>query len=313
MNPPLIAVTTHRRQAWRDLFAQQADWPTALIFDDDPNFANSAKQATILFGDTPEASQWLPQLPNIQWFHTTYSGIDDLLPHRHKFSEKLVVTNTRDIAGPHIAEYVLGHVLARTRSIQQYHQQQAQSLWQDHDYRSLQDASALILGTGAIGQVLAQRLAPWFAAVDGVSRSGQHHQAFRQVTAWPTQALHSYRVVINTLPATEATQDVLDAQFFMALADDALFINVGRGVTVVESDLLSALDAAPQRHAVLDVFRTEPLPATHPFWQHPQVTVTPHVAAQSQPEWVLPIFRDNLNRYLQQQPLRNIVYLERGY
>jgi len=315
MKPPLIAVTTHRRQAWRELFAQQTDWPTDLLFDDDPGFANKAQQATILFGDTPEAAQWLPQLPNIQWFHTTYSGIDDLLPHRHKFSPELVVTNTRDIAGPHIAEYVLGHVLARTRSIQQYHQQQAQGVWQDEDYATLQEASALILGTGAIGQVLAQRLSPWFKSVDGVSRTGQAQPEFRQVSAWPmsAQELGTYQVVVNTLPATDRTTNLLNQHFFDALAKDALFINVGRGVTVVEHDLLAALDVAPQRHAVLDVFRTEPLPATHPFWQHPQVTVTPHVAAQSQPEWVLPIFRDNLTRFLSQQPLRNVVDLQLGY
>lgn len=313
MHPPLIAVTTHRRQAWRALFAQQADWPTPLIFDDDPNFASRAQAATILFGDTPQAAQWLPKLPHIQWFHTTYSGIDDLLPHRQKLSPKLVVTNTRDIAGPHIAEYVLGHILAQSRSIPTYLERQRQCHWQDDDYATLQEAHALILGTGAIGRVLAQRLSPWFAAVDGNNRSGRQYPEFRQVAAWPPALLPQYRVVINTLPATAATQDLLNATFFNALADDALFINVGRGITVVEQDLLSALDAAPQRHAVLDVFRTEPLPPEHPFWRHPQVSVTPHVAAQSQPEWVLPIFRDNVQRYLNQQPLRNVVDLDLGY
>lgn len=313
MNPPLIAVTTHRRQAWRELFAQHIDWPTPLLFDDEPEFATRAQAATILFGDTPEAARWLPQLRNIQWFHTTYSGIDDLLPYRSQLSPKLVVTNTRDIAGPHIAEYVLGFVLNRTRSIQTYHSRQTQRHWQDDDYATLQHASALILGTGAIGQVLAQRLSPWFACVDGLNRSGQLNAEFRHVTVWPPKALSQYRVVINTLPATDETQDLLAAPFFKALAEDALFINVGRGVTVVDQDLLAALEAAPQRHAVLDVFRTEPLPPEHPFWHHAQVTVTPHVAAQSQPEWVLPIFRDNLQRYLSQQPLRNLVDLNLGY
>lgn len=315
MSRPLVAVTSHRREQWRDLLESQADWPTDLAFDDEPDFEQRAGQAEILFGDTPEGAYWLPRLPNICWFHTSYSGVDALLPHRDRFHADLLVTNTRDIAGPHIAEYVLGHVLNITRMITRFHDFQKTQDWEWQDYDSISESACLILGTGAIGQVVAERLQPWFERVDGMSRSGDHRPAFDQVSAWPEppEPLDRYRVVVNTLPRTPDTEDSVNANFFRDLADDAIFINTGRGETVVDDDLLAALDAEPGRRAVLDVFREEPLPKDHPFWHHEQVFVTPHVAALSRPDWVLPIFRDNLERYLAGRPLRNQVDLTRGY
>lgn len=315
MSRVLMAVTSHRRVQWREVLQAQPDWPTDILFDDDSDFAERAHQAEILFGDTPEGAHWLPRLPHIKWFHTSYSGVDALLPHRNEFHQNLIVTNTRDIAGPHIAEYVLGHVLNITRMITLFHEHQKQKAWEWQDYDSISESDCLILGTGAIGQVVAQRLSPWFRKVDGLSRSGAPAQGFANVSPWPVKAeqLRNYRVVVNTLPRTPETENSVDAEFLQNLAPDAIFINTGRGETVVDEDLLAALDAEPARRAVLDVFREEPLPTEHPFWHHAQVTVTPHVAALSRPEWVLPIFRDNLDRYLTGKPLRNLVDLNRGY
>lgn len=311
----LMAVTSHRRDQWRALLQAQADWPTDIIFDDDPDFTNRVQNAEILFGDTPEGANWLPRLPHVRWFQSSYSGVDALLPHRDRFSEDLIITNSRDIAGPHIAEYVLGHVLNITRQITLFHELAKQQDWQWQDYQSIHEQSILLLGTGAIGQAVAEHVKPWFRQVDGCSRSGRSVPEFAQVYAWPmpTERLADYRVVVNTLPKTPDSEDILTSAFFDALADDAIFINTGRGETVVDADLLQALDAQPDRRAVLDVFREEPLPREHPFWHHPQVAVTPHVAALSRPEWVLPILRDNLERYLAGQPLRNVVDLKRGY
>jgi glyoxylate/hydroxypyruvate reductase A len=86
-------------------------------------------------------------------------------------------------------------------------------------------------------------------------------------------------IVVNLLPLTPATRGLLDARFFAALPRGASLINVARGAHVVDQDLLAALDSGHLHHAVLDVFQTEPLPPDHRYWQHPQVTVLPHVAA----------------------------------
>ena len=90
-------------------------------------------------------------------------------------------------------------------------------------------------------------------------------------------------IVVNLLPLTPATRGLLDARFFAALPRGASLVNLARGAHVVDADLLAALDSGHLRHAVLDVFHTEPLPADHPFWRHPRVTVLPHAAAQTDP------------------------------
>lgn len=313
--PLRVAVVSERLPVWRTLLTARSISGVHWLFMDEPDFAARAKECTVLWGDTPVAAKWLPKLPDIAWFHTFYSGVDALLPIRDSLPKNLLVTNSRDIAGPHIAEYVLGQVLARTRHWATFYEAQKRQQWQPIDYATLEEANALVLGTGAIGTTLAQRLAPWFAKVDGLSRSGKAVQGFAQVHTWnsSTLDLSAYQVIINTMPSTPDTDDRLDGAFFAATATNMLFINVGRGSAVVDADLLAALDEAPARHATLDVFRTEPLPPEHPFWGHPQVTVTPHVAAQSQPQWVLPIVLDNLQRYQSGQPLRNRVDLAAGY
>ncbi|WLD56972.1 D-2-hydroxyacid dehydrogenase [Salinispirillum sp. LH 10-3-1] len=310
-----VALVSQRTAQWRMLLAQHKDLPIQLIFDDEENFAERARHCSVLWGDTPEGARWLPRLPNIQWYHTFFSGVDALLPLRAQLPKDLLVTNSRDIAGPHIAEYVLGQLLNLSRQIGHYQRLQQQCQWQWMDYRTVEEDRALVLGTGAIGQTVAQRLAPWVERVDGVSRSGRAVEGFGSVHQWHSihPILDQYRIVVNTLPHTPETDGVLAASFFDALAADAIFINVGRGATVQDEALLSALDAEPERRAVLDVFRVEPLPQEHPYWQHKQVVVTPHVAAQSQPQWVLPIVLDNLRRYLDGASLRNLVDLELGY
>lgn len=315
MAPSRIAVASHRAEQWRELLERQPPLPVPVVYSDQAGFADEAAHCDILLGDTPEGAVWLPRLPDIRWYHTTYSGIDAVLAVRQEIEPDVIITNSRDIAGPHIAEYVMGHLLNRTRLIGQFAHHQRRREWRWQDYETLLDHSGLVLGTGAIGSTIAHRLSPWVNAIDGISRSGDPVDGFRRVTRWPAmdQDLGQYRFVVNTLPFTPDTIDLLDARFFNRLAPSAVFINTGRGQTVVESDLLRALDEAPERHAILDVFRDEPLPYGHPFWMHPQVTVTPHVAALSRPEWVLPIFLDNLDRYLHGQPLSNRMDLDRGY
>lgn len=121
------------------------------------------------------------------------------------------------------------------------------------------------------------------------------------------------RILINLLPLTPQTTGILNAQLFQQLPAGAALINLARGKHVVEADLLTALDDGRLGHAVLDVFAVEPLPASHPFWTHPQITVMPHVAAESDPVSAARIVADNVAAFRAGRPVTGMVTRSRGY
>jgi glyoxylate/hydroxypyruvate reductase A len=125
--------------------------------------------------------------------------------------------------------------------------------------------------------------------------------------------LAAAQVVVNLLPLTDATRGLFNAATFAHLPEGASFVNLARGAQVVESDLLAALGRGRLRHAVLDVFAVEPLPADHPFWSHPKITVLPHVAAQTDPRSAALIVAHNLRALRDGRPLQALVDRRRGY
>jgi glyoxylate/hydroxypyruvate reductase A len=120
-------------------------------------------------------------------------------------------------------------------------------------------------------------------------------------------------IVLNLLPLPPDTRGLLDARFFSALPDHASIVNFGRGAHVVEADLLAALDAGRLRHAVLDVFESEPLPAGHRFWGHPRVTVLPHVAALTDPRSAARLVAANVQALVEGRSVAFQVDRARGY
>jgi glyoxylate/hydroxypyruvate reductase A len=120
-------------------------------------------------------------------------------------------------------------------------------------------------------------------------------------------------VVINLLPLTPATRGLLDAAFFAALPRGASVVNLARGGHVVDADLIAALDRGQLRHAVLDVFATEPLPPDHAYWTHPRVTVLPHVAAATDARSAAAVVAANLRALSEGRPLAHRVDRGRGY
>jgi glyoxylate/hydroxypyruvate reductase A len=120
-------------------------------------------------------------------------------------------------------------------------------------------------------------------------------------------------ILVCLLPLTAETRAILDARLMAQLPRGARLVNLARGAHLVEADLLDALDRGHLAHASLDVFDDEPLPPAHPFWGHPRIDVTPHVAAFSDPEIAAEGVAENLRRLWAGQPLLNVVDRERGY
>jgi glyoxylate/hydroxypyruvate reductase A len=161
----------------------------------------------------------------------------------------------------------------------------------------------LVLGQGEMGRAVCARLTAQGYPVRGWRRDGTPL----------ADLLARSDTVINLLPLTPQTRGLLDAGFFAALPAGASVVNLARGAHVVDADLLAALADGHLQHAVLDVFDGEPLAADHPYWQHPQVTVLPHVAAQTDIRSAALVAADNLRAILSGRAVQHRVLRERGY
>jgi glyoxylate/hydroxypyruvate reductase A len=120
-------------------------------------------------------------------------------------------------------------------------------------------------------------------------------------------------VVVNLLPLTPPTRGILNRDLFARMRRGAALVNLARGGHLVEADLLAALDDGQVGHAVLDVFEAEPPPPSHPFWRHPKVTMTPHVAAVTDPAAAAPLIAANIRRFRAGEPVVGLVSREAGY
>ncbi len=171
-----------------------------------------------------------------------------------------------------------------------------------------------ILGMGELGRATAQALVGLGFDVMGWSQSG-HAAAEVPMLPGPRlpEALARAEILICLLPDTAGTRNLLDAARLALLPKGATVINAGRGTLIDEAALLATLDRGRPGHAVLDVFRQEPLPPEHPFWSHPGVTVTPHIAAETRPATAAPVAAENLRRAMRGEPLLFLVDRARGY
>lgn len=303
MNKVLIISRQHA--AYRQLLTGAA--LPELEITDDPG------QANIILGDPPTIAPHLEAYPALSWLQSTYAGIDALT--RPEMRRDYTLTNIRGHFGQLITEYVMGYSLDAIRHLSQYRQQQTNGLWQPQPYSSLATKTMVILGTGSIGAHLARVAKAFGLTVIGINRSGRSEEAsFDHVypQSQLSEGLSRADILVSTLPATNATTNLLDADNLSHCRNTLLF-NVGRGNAICEDSLLSALEQGHIAHAFLDVFKQEPLPEPHPFWQHPKVTITPHIAAESFPEQVFEIFAANYRRFIQQQPLMYQIDFERGY
>jgi len=182
---------------------------------------------------------------------------------------------------PQMVQYVLAAVLRHVRRLPEYAALQQARRWQPLPGRDAATHAVGVMGLGALGTPVAAALAQLGFAVRGWSRGPRAVDkvaCFAGPDALP-DFLDGLDVLVNLLQLTPHTADILDGALFARLAPGAQLINIGRGAHLVEDDLLRALDSGQLAQATLDVFREEPLPPDHPFWRHPRIEITPHVAA----------------------------------
>lgn len=248
-----------------------------------------------------------------QWLQSTWAGIMPLM--NESLPRDYVLTRAVGVFGQVIGEYALTYMLAHERGLLSRLQSQAERRWDTTIPGTLAGRCVLIVGTGDIGSTIARLLNSFGCELLGISRQARLTSTLDQVGGMDRLLDFAERAdyVINLLPDTPHTRDVYDARFFERMKRKALFINVGRGTAVVDDDLIAALNQNEIAGAVLDVFRQEPLPPAHPFWDTPNLTITGHMAGPTLAPPMASLFMDNLQRWQAGAPLRGQVDFERGY
>lgn len=256
----------------------------------------------------------LRQFPNLELLFSTGAGVDQLdftvLP-----PELPVVRMVEPGIVGGMVEYVTLSVLALHRDVPAYHEQQGREEWRPIRVRPAAARRVGVMGLGMLGRAVLERLAPFGFALSGWSRSAHEIPGVAchaGEAALPT-FLGGCDILVCLLPLTPETRGILDRRLFAALPPGAGLVNVGRGGHLVEEDLLAALDGGQLSAAMLDVAEPEPLPPGHPFWHHPRIWLTPHIASMTQPETAVEAVIANLRRHARGEPLLGLVDRRRGY
>ena len=279
-------------------------------FDTDPDAARADEvEAIVAFRF---AMGIAPRFPNLRLVASPGAGTDELLSAGDIPAHVPIVRAVDPLQGRRMAQYVGLMVLRQLRDLPRLEAQHRREEWRR--FASGEEGTIGLLGYGTVGAPVADALQRLGFPVIAWTRTPHREAGIEIATGVATlrSFLARCNVLVCTLPLTAETRGLLDAEALAALPRGAYLINVSRGALVDEDALLEALRAGRLAGAVLDVFSEEPLPADHPLWEAPNVTITPHVSGAT-----LQFFDDlvveNVRRYLAGEPLLNPIDAERGY
>jgi glyoxylate/hydroxypyruvate reductase A len=294
---------------WRQAFLDRAP---ELEFREWPEVGDAHEvQYLIAWKPMPRLME---QFPNLKVLYSAGAGVDQFdlsnLPD-HVSLVRLVDDTMADI----MAEYVIFAVLALHRDMLDYYFSQSERSWAPLPIIPACERRVGIMGLGNLGQVALERLKPLGFQMSAWSRSPKEVPGGHCFVG--VDQLHDFLaqcdILINLLPLTPETTGILNVSTLSALPMGAGIVNVGRGAHVVEKDLLTALEIGKVGGAVLDVLDQEPPQSDHPFWQHPRVLLTPHIASNVQVKGAVDVVARNLYRERRGLPLLNAVDRSKGY
>lgn len=254
----------------------------------------------------------------LEWIFVASAGMEKM-PAQAIADRGIYVSNVRGIHKKPMAESILAHILSLKRGLPSIYEQQARGEWNKRmRLTELNGSTALILGPGAIGQEIGRILQAFEVHTIGINSTGEMANYMNETYALQDLVKHLPKadIVISILPSTPNTQDLLTREYFEAMKDSAIFMNFGRGDLVDEAVLVEVLEQKIIAHAVLDVYREEPLPQHSPLWKIDNVTISPHLSSHSSRyvERSLAIFKPSLRKWIEgERELENEVDILRGY
>lgn len=253
-------------------------------------------------------------LPNLQVLFSVGAGVDQLDLSQLPDSVSLVRMIEPGLTDG-MVEYVVFATLALHRHMLDYRQDQQAARWKPIRLVPAQERRVGVMGLGHLGQAALQRLKPFGFPLHGWSRSAHEIEG---VACFAGQAqlgdfLACCDILICLLPLTDETRGILNSETFAALPPGAGLVNAGRGGHLREANLLAALDQGRLSGAVLDVLQQEPPAPDHPFWAHPRILLTPHIAGETHPDSAAGVLLDNIRRHQAGAPMVGLVERGRGY
>lgn len=310
---PVTVLFAAKSERWEEY---EAPLRTAL--------AEKGVTADLFTEAAPETVDYIVYAPN--------SGLDDFRPYTRLKAVLNLWAGVEDVIGnptlrvplarmvddegltQGMVEWVTGHVLRHHLGMDRHIRGQ-DGLWRTGAPPLAFDRRVTILGLGALGAACGQALARLGFPVTGWSRSPKQVEGI-DCLAGPEgldAALARADILVLLLPLTPETDTLMDAARLAQLPRGAVLINPGRGALIEDEALIAALDADHLAHATLDVFRQEPLPPEHPFWPHPKITVTPHIASETRAPSAARVIAENIRRAEAGAPMLHLVDREKGY
>lgn len=254
---------------------------------------------------------------NLKWIHWCGAGVDDVLSPELADSD-ITLTNARGVFDHVMAEYVLGYMLSEVKQFRKSWQLQAAKQWQNRMIGKLAGTSAVIFGVGSIGRTTARLLRSVGVNVAGVGRTERSGDVdFGEIYASDREIplLKDADWVIGLLPMTKDTVRYYDTKFFEGMNAEARFINLGRGESLDEDALITALERQTIAGAMLDVFNNEPLQPDRPIWNAPNISISAHISgyyAEYEAD-MAKLFLENFSRFTSEEPLLNVVDKSLGF
>lgn len=293
------------------IFDKQADWLCGQLGMLCPRYAylpeageavapERAADASILCALAPRiAPELVRAMPQLEWVQALTTGVDNLLS-MDALPPRVTITNSRGIHGPQMSELAILLMLASTRRFPDMVHNQSRGVWDRWPQPVLSGKTVCIVGLGIIAEALAERTNAFGMRIIGVSDGRTEVAGFAKIfpRSGLTEAVSEADFVVVVVPYTPETHHLIGDRVLRAMKRGAVLINVSRGGCISEAALETALRSG-HIAAALDVFETEPLPASSPFWSLPNVIVTPHIGGMSDiyAQQVLPIIADNLEAY----------------
>lgn len=305
----LYKADPERGKQWARLFADKAP---ALSFRLWPDTGDPAAVRYLAAWQPPEDPA--RTLPNLEVIFSVGAGIDQFdlsgVPD-HIAVVRMVEPGI--VEG--MVEYVTQAVLTIHRDLFDYAAQQQQRVWRELPVRAAASRRVGVLGLGMLGSAVLERLRLFGFACAGWSRSAHSLPGIDCYAGAGSLDAFLARtdILVCLLPLTEATRGLIDAAFLAKLPTDASLVSVGRGPQLDQQALLDALERSHLANAILDVTDPEPLPPAHPFWTHPRVRLTPHIASATRPETAVDVVLENIRRHRNGLPMLGQIDRARGY